>query len=166
MLDSPAECLSKFSEPLRTTVPTSSSFCLASGRFQDPRTDPETKIHQSDARVIQKWIDGGEPDCVIVIARDEGATRALLGFALVRMQPDAINGEPSAHLEALAVADGAEGKGVGSALIERGEQIAIKEGANTMTLHVFQTNRRAITLYERRGYSAEWIRYIKPLRGG
>ncbi len=35
-----------------------------------------------------------------------------------------------------------------------------------MTLHVFQTNQRAVALYERRGYSAEWIRYIKPLRGG
>ena len=27
-----------------------------------------------------------------------------------------------------------------------------------MTLHVFTTNERAISLYERQGYSAEWIR--------
>ena len=32
-----------------------------------------------------------------------------------------------------------------------------------MTLHVFTTNERAISLYERHGYSAEWTRYIKPL---
>jgi ribosomal protein S18 acetylase RimI-like enzyme len=136
------------------------------GAFPRPEHRSRDEIHQSDARVIQKWIDGGEPDCMIVIAREDGARRALQGFALVRMQPDALNGEPSAHLEALAVADGAEGKGVGSALIERAEQIAFEGGAATMTLHVFQTNQRAVALYERRGYSAEWVRYIKPLRGG
>ena len=114
---------------------------------------------------MRKWVDGGETDCVVVIARDDGTARTLLGFALVRMQPDVINEEPSAHLEALAVAEGSEGKGVGSALIERAEQTAIKHGANTMTLHVFQANQRAIALYERKGYIAEWVRYIKPLRG-
>lgn len=120
-------------------------------------------MHQSDERVIRRWLDGGEPDCTIALARAKDADRALLGFALLRLQPDAFSQAPSAHLEALVVAEGAEGKGVGSALIASAERIAVNGGAKSMTLHVFTTNERAISLYERRGYYAEWVRYIKPL---
>lgn len=118
-------------------------------------------MHHSDARVIARWIDGDEPDCRIFVARDE--SDSLSGFALVRMQPDAMNGEPSSHLETLAVADRAEGQGVGSALIARAEQCARAEGARSMSLHVFETNERARELYSRKGYVTEWIRCIKLL---
>jgi ribosomal protein S18 acetylase RimI-like enzyme len=77
-----------------------------------------------------------------------------------------MNGEPSAHLETLAVAEGAEGQGVGSALMASAEDAAREEGARSMTLHVFETNERARALYARKGYVAEWIRCIKPLREG
>lgn len=133
------------------------------GAFPRPQHRSRDSIHQGDERIIRRWIDGGEPDCAIVVAREDDAHRTLMGFALMRMQPDAFNHAPSAHLEALAVAEGAEGKGVGSALIARAEQIAVNGGAKSMTLHVFTTNERAISLYERQGYSAEWVRYIKPL---
>jgi len=135
------------------------------GAFPRPEHRSRDRIHEGDGRVIGKWVDGGEPDIVVVVARDDDDAGALLGFAMVRMLPDAFNGEPSAHLESLAVAEGAEGKGVGSALIDHSEKIAIARGARTMTLHVFETNKRAVALYEHKGYSAEWIRYIKPLRG-
>lgn len=133
------------------------------GAFPRPEHRSRDSIHQGDEQVIRRWIEGGERDCAIVIARADDAHRTLLGFALIRMQPDAFNEAPSAHLEALAVAERAEGKGVGSALIVSAERLAAKGGARSMTLHVFTTNERAISLYERQGYSAEWIRFIKPL---
>ena len=133
------------------------------GAFPRPEHRAHDQIHESDARVIRRWLEGGEPDCAIHVARDDDTARTLLGFAVVRMQPDVLNGDPSAHLEALAVAERAEGQGVGSALIASAERAAAKAGAKSMSLHVFETNARAISLYERKGYTAEWLRYIKPL---
>ena len=100
---------------------------------------------------------------MIVIARDDGDDGALLGLAMVRLQPDVFTGEPSAHLETLVVAERSEGAGVGSALIERAEGVARQRGARSITLHVFDTNSRALALYERKGYVREWVRCFKPL---
>ena len=61
------------------------------------------------------------------------------------------------------VAAEAEGRGVGSALMDASDALARNEGAKTITLHVFETNERARKLYERKGYSTEWLRYIKFL---
>ena len=132
------------------------------GAFPRPTHRAHDELHRCDERVIHEWIDGGEPDCRVFVARDE--SEVLIGFALVRMQPDAMNGAPSAHLETLAVAEGAEGKGVGSALLASAEDAASEEGARSMSLHVFETNERARELYARKGYVADWIRCIKPLR--
>lgn len=133
------------------------------GAFPRPEHRRDDAIHRPDEPVIRRWIDGSEPGISIVIARDDDDGR-LVGLAMVSLQADPFTGEPSAHLESLAVGDGAEGRGVGSALIERAEQIATERGgARTMTLHVFQSNERAIALYERNGYRPEWVRYIKRL---
>ncbi|MDX1482776.1 MAG: GNAT family N-acetyltransferase, partial [Woeseiaceae bacterium] len=61
------------------------------------------------------------------------------------------------------VAAGCEGRGVGAALLEIAEQDARRQGAETMTLHVFAVNQRARRLYEKAGYEGELMRYIKPL---
>lgn len=132
------------------------------GAFPRPPHRAHDELHRSDERVLRAWVDGGAPDCRVFVARD--ASESLLGFALVRMQPDAVNGEPSAHLETLAVAEGAEGQGVGSALMALAEDAARKHGARSMSLHVFETNERARKLYARKGYVAEWVRCIKDLR--
>lgn len=131
------------------------------GAFPRPTHRAHDEVHHGDERVLRDWIDGAEPECRVFVARDE--SDVLVGFALVRMQPDAMNREPSAHLETLAVAEGAEGKGVGSALLASAEDAAKKEGARSMSLHVFETNERARELYARKGYVADWIRCIKPL---
>ena len=43
------------------------------------------------------------------------------------------------------------------------EQWARARGSSRITLSVFETNRRAQTLYERSGYQVEMRRYLKPL---
>ena len=132
------------------------------GAFPRPEHRAHDEIHRPDALVFRRWIDGGEPDITIFVARDDDDGR-LVGFSMMRLQSDPFTGEPSVHLESLAVGEGAEGKGVGSALMGRSEQAARELGAKTMSLHVFHTNERALALYERQGYVAEWIRYVKPL---
>jgi len=64
------------------------------GAFPRPEHRSRDSIHQGDKRVIRRWIDGGEPDCAIVVARGNDADRTLLGFALIRMQLDAFNQAP------------------------------------------------------------------------
>ncbi len=87
----------------------------------------------------------------------------MLGLSLVRFREEMLSHEPSAHLEVLAVAREAEGKGIGRALIVAAENAAQERGALTMTLHVFANNTRARYVYEKLGYSGEIIRYIKDL---
>ena len=132
------------------------------GAFPRPPHRADDEIHRSDERTLRQWMSGEAPHCRVFVARNE--SDASLGFALVSYRSDAFRDEPSAHLEALAVSEEAEGMGVGSALITSAEKSAEENGARSMTLHVFQTNERARRLYERKGYEVEWLRYIKPLR--
>ena len=55
------------------------------------------------------------------------------------------------------------GKGVGRRLLAASEVAARERGAETMTLHVFESNHRARQLYESADYSPELLRYIKPI---
>ena len=57
----------------------------------------------------------------------------------------------------------AQGAGVGGALLRFAEDWATERGYATITLNVFDGNRRARSVYERRGYAAETLRYLKSL---
>ena len=81
---------------------------------------------------------------------------------MVTLGPELLSHAPSAHLEAIAVSEKVEGKGVGKALLEASEASARQRGALSMSLHVFATNARARSIYERAGYDEELIRCIKP----
>ncbi len=129
--------------------------------FEIPESRTPEHLWLDDAKLLREWICGGADDCFVHVAEDDGG--AILGLTLVRLRPEPLSHEPSAHLEAIAVAKGAEGRGIGQALLGAAEENAHKQGAQTMTLHVFSTNTRARQFYERSGYDGEVIRYIKPL---
>lgn len=125
-----------------------------------PRRSPEHLWH-GDEQMLMNWAAGNEPDLVAHIAEaDDGA---VLGVVIIRTREELLSHEPSAHLEVLAVADGAEGKGIGKSLIDAAERSAREQGALTMTLHVFDVNTRARALYEKLGYNGELLRCIKEL---
>ncbi len=88
------------------------------------------------------------------------------GCAYLVTQIDYFNERPHAHLSVLAVTAEAEGKGVGSALLDRSEAWARERGSDRLTLSALVTNGRARALYERRGFSGEYIRYVLPLKSG
>ena len=77
---------------------------------------------------------------------------------------DYFNERPHAHLSVLAVGAGAEGKGVGTALIDRCVAWARQRGSDRLTLSALVTNNRARALYERKGFGGEYIRYVLPLK--
>ncbi len=129
--------------------------------FEIPESRNPEHLWRDDAALLRKWIAGDADDCLVHVAEDDGGV--ILGLTLVRLRPEALSHEPSAHLEAITVAKEAEGKGMARALLDAAEEEAERHGAKTMTLHVISTNTRARRFYERSGYDGEMIRYIKPI---
>ena len=129
--------------------------------FEVPKSRNPLDLWCSDAAMLQRWLDGEAPECFVQVAIDDA--QEVLGFTLVSLRPELLSHEPSAHLEAIVVGEGAEGMGVGQALLAAAESEATVKGAQTITLHVFASNRRARGFYERSGYEGELLRYIKEL---
>lgn len=65
---------------------------------------------------------------------------------------------------ALAVTAEAEGRGVGSALLDYCQAWARQRGSDHLTLNALVTNARARAFYERRGFAGEYLRYLLPLK--
>ena len=126
---------------------------------------PESRIPEHlwlhDAAMLERWATGDQDDCLVHVAVDSSAT--IVGIAMATLRPELLSKEPSSHLEAIAVAEGLSGNGIGSLLLDAIEKDARSRGAGTMTLHVFATNTRARGFYENKGYHGELMRYIKPL---
>lgn len=129
--------------------------------FEVPKSRNPADLWRSDAAMLQRWLDGDAGECLVHVAVD--GAQEVLGFALVSLRPELLSHEPSAHLEAIAVSEGAEGAGIGRALLEAAENEARAQGAQTMTLHVFASNTRARDFYEKAGYDGEILRYTKEL---
>lgn len=143
-------------ESMRQLMPRLAAFALPA------RRDPH-HLWMHDLELLEQWLGGEQPGCRIQVAVDEDAK--VCGIAMVSLRPELLSREPSAHLEALAVADGYEGKGVGARLLEAAEEDARQQGAKSLTLHVFAVNARARRLYEKAGFEGELMRYIKDLDG-
>jgi ribosomal protein S18 acetylase RimI-like enzyme len=129
--------------------------------FDVPESRNPVDLWRSDAAMFQRWLDGEAAECLVHVAVDDA--QKILGFTLVSLRPELLSHEPSAHLEAIAVGEDAEGMGVGQALLAAAESEAQAHGARTITLHVFAVNARAREFYEKSGYDGELIRYIKEL---
>ncbi len=132
--------------------------------FDIPESRNPEHLWTSDAALMRDWLDGKTENVLMHVAEDETGT--VIGIAMVTLRPELLSHEPSAHLEAIAVADGAEGRGVGQLLLQAAEKDAAAKGAQTITLHVFASNTRARGFYERSGYDGELMRYIKAIIAG
>jgi ribosomal protein S18 acetylase RimI-like enzyme len=141
------------------------SFVLATvprlGDFAVPewRTAPE--IAEGDARALRAYFDAGERSDRLQVAESKDGRR--LGFVYLETVHDYFTGEEHGHVSVVAVESTAEGRGVGTALLEAADAWACGRGYRTMTLNVFATNDRARRLYERLGYVPETVRYRKDV---
>lgn len=123
------------------------------------RTKPE--LIEGDRRALEAWFnDPSRVDEAMLIAERDGKPA---GCAYLVTLVDYFNERPHAHLSVLAVEKTAEGKGVGSALLDACEQWARGRGSDRLTLSALVTNARARGLYERKGFGGEYIRYVLPL---
>ncbi len=128
--------------------------------FDVPARRNPRHLWEGDAEIVCRWARGEAPDRQVLVAVVSGEVR---GVSVVTLRPELLSGEPSAHLEAFAVHERAEGAGIGSRLLAAAEREARKSGARSMTLHVFKANARALAVYEKNGYEPEVLRCIKDL---
>ncbi len=129
--------------------------------FDVPASRDPKHLWMSDAQMFERWCAGEEEACLVQVAVDSGGD--IVGLAMATLRPELLSREPSAHLEAIAVAEGMSGRGIGGLLLDAMEYEVRAHGALTMTLHVFASNTRARGFYEKTGYDGELMRYIKEL---
>ncbi len=128
--------------------------------FDRPRWRSHDEIADGDRRALFEAIDDPRPGTELFIAELGGAPAgALLMWTL----EDYFSQQWHAHVSVIAVTRAAEGHGVGRALMEYAERWARERGHTSITLSVFEGNRRAQALYDRLGYAVEMRRMIKLL---
>lgn len=128
--------------------------------FDIPERRQPEELWQGDAELLEGWGRGELPDAIVKVARESDR---ILGVGFARLRKEALSLKPGAHLEVLAVAQEAEGRGIGTSLLSAVEKSARDLGALTLSLNVFGRNEKARGLYRKAGFDEELIRCIKDL---
>jgi ribosomal protein S18 acetylase RimI-like enzyme len=128
--------------------------------FEVPAWRPKSELIEGDRRPLRNWFDTPKDGEAIFIAELDGVPA---GYSFVVTLIDFFTERPHAHVSVLAVAEAAEGQGVGSALLDRSIAWAKQRQSDRLTLSALVTNARARALYERKGFAGEYIRYVLPL---
>jgi len=87
----------------------------------------------------------------------------VVGVVLLETRRDYFTDEAHGHVAILAVAQEAEGQGVGRALLAAADAWGRQQGFRRLTLAVFADNARAKELYLRQGWRAELETHFKTL---
>lgn len=119
-----------------------------------------TQVEASDSKSVTQGVAQPGSDETVLIAEEN---QVALGFIHIKTVTDYFSQQPIAHVSDVVVAAVAEGKGIGKALMSAAEEWARGRGYPMIQLHVLMGNDRARAMYERLGYSAEWLKYVKPL---
>ena len=130
--------------------------------FGPPPFRPRDQMDRAVAADIAAGLAATDPEIAVLVAEDEESGRPL-GFAHIKTFADYFPEEPHGHVSDLVVADGAEGRGVGSALLAAAEDWSRARGHRLLTLNVFDENHRARRLYDRVGYRPDTLRMVKVL---
>jgi ribosomal protein S18 acetylase RimI-like enzyme len=128
--------------------------------FEAPPHRSKAELIEGDRRALAAWFDHPHAEEAMFIAEINGQPA---GCAYLVMPVDYFTQRRHAHVSVLAVEKWAEGKGVGSALLDRSVAWAREHGSDRLTLSALVTNARARALYERKGFGGEYIRYVLPL---
>lgn len=103
------------------------------------------------------------PEGGLFVANDEEGHH-IGHILLLGNQLDSVTEAPQAWVYDVSVRPDWWGKGVGKALMERGEQFAKHLGLEYIGLGVTAANERAVGFYEGQGYSVERVQMVKRLK--
>lgn len=130
-------------------------------QFQPPLWRTREEIVAADHPILIGALRQPQDAISIIVAEEPVGTVA--GFVFSTTRQDYFTGRDHAHIEVLTVAEAAEGRGVGRALLDAAETWARGRGYSQITLNVFAVNARARAIYQRGGYGEETVHYLKPL---
>ena len=130
--------------------------------FESSQTlrEPEA-LDAGEQRTLRQFFAEHPAGCLLWVAEDRGA---VVGMAYANQATDYFTQEKHGHLGILAVAEHAEGRGIGKALLATVEQWSRDAGFRFLSLNVFADNARALAVYEKAAYRADFVRYVKQLR--
>jgi ribosomal protein S18 acetylase RimI-like enzyme len=129
--------------------------------FGPPPLRPAEALDAGEHRTIDQFFSAPPEGARLWVAAGEDG--AVLGMAYAEEAVDYFTRERHGHLGIIAVAEAAEGRGVGRELLATVERWAAGQGFRFLTLNVFATNARAIAVYQRAGYRPDTVRYLKEL---
>jgi ribosomal protein S18 acetylase RimI-like enzyme len=150
---------------IRPAIAADQPFVLATAArladFELPPWRIGAEIVGAEQAVLAARFAAGERLADVLLAEGDGGSP--LGFVYLERLTDYFTGGDHGHVSMLAIAPGAEGRGVGTALMAAAEAWARERGLPYLTLNVFAGNHRARALYERLGYQPDTVKYRKPL---
>lgn len=129
--------------------------------FATPAWRTPREIAVADHAILLSALESAGADTAVFVAGAVGGP--VDGFVFVSSKTDYFTSERHAHVEVLAVATAAQGRGVARALMAAAERWAADRGDRLITLNVFDANTRAREVYGRLGYVPETIHYRKAL---
>lgn len=121
-------------------------------------------LDRAEREALAGALTAPRPDAAVLVAELPGLP--LAGVAFVHEATDYFTRELHGHLSVLAVAEAAEGRGAGRALIAAAEAWARARGYRFLSLNVFAANARARAFYEQAGFAPDTIRYYKVTSPG
>ncbi len=130
--------------------------------FGPPAWRSPEELVGGEVRTLRAFFETPAAGSALLLAESERGERA--GFVYLERLRDYFTLEEHGHIGVLAVTEEAEGKGVGASLVRAAEAWALEQGYRSLTLTVFDANRRARAVYEHLGYVAETLRYVKILQ--
>ena len=111
------------------------------------------------AALVSRYFEGDAPESEILFACD--IKGLVIGVLVLSQNLDPLNNQVNTHIEVLVVARLYERKGIGSALLEKAEQLALGQGLLPVSLNVFRNNRKARRFYQLHNFDEKLIRCIK-----
>jgi GNAT superfamily N-acetyltransferase len=128
--------------------------------FGPPAWRSPEELVEGEARTLRDFFESPDDGSTLLIAE---AGERRVGFALVEELRDYFTLERHGHVGILAVTAGAEGHGVGGALLRAAEAWARDRGFRTLTLNVFSGNHHARAVYEHMGFEEDTVKYVKQI---
>jgi GNAT superfamily N-acetyltransferase len=126
-----------------------------------PTTRPAREIAARERRALSEALDHPSPGSALLVATVQEL--GIVGVLLLDTRRDYFTDELHGHVAILAVAQEAEGQGVGRALLKAAEEWGRGEGFRRLTLAVFTANQRAKEFYARQGWHVELETHYKKL---
>ena len=119
-------------------------------------------LDRAEADALSEALVNLPEDAALLVA-ELSDSLGVAGVAFMLTYTDYFTREKHGHLSILSVAEAAEGRGVGRALLDAVDQWTKSRGYRFVTLNVFGDNNRARAVYERAGYEIDAIKYLKRL---